>query len=78
MASLTSRQFSQNPSGAKRAAADGPVFITEDGRPTHVLMTIGDYRRLAEPEQSEGSGRKPADLLQSSTRRQTPRPPDLD
>lgn len=43
---LTSRQFNQDTSGAKRAAAGGPVFITDRGTPAHVLMTIEEYRRL--------------------------------
>ena len=38
--SPSGRQFNQDASGAKRAAADGPVFITDRGRPSHVLMTI--------------------------------------
>lgn len=44
---LTSREFNQDTSGAKKAARRGPVFITDRGRPAHVLMTIEDYRRLA-------------------------------
>jgi prevent-host-death family protein len=44
---LSSRAFNQDASGAKRAAADGPVFITDRGRPAHVLMTIEDYQRLS-------------------------------
>jgi hypothetical protein len=44
---LSSRAFNQDASGAKRAAAEGPVFITDRGRPAHVLMTIEDYQRLA-------------------------------
>jgi prevent-host-death family protein len=44
---LTSREFTQNASGAKKAARRGPVFITDHGRPAHVLLTIEDYRRLA-------------------------------
>lgn len=44
---LTSRAFNQDSSGAKRAAANGPVFITDRGRPAHVLMTIEEYQRLA-------------------------------
>lgn len=44
---LTSRQFNQDTSGAKKAARRGPVFITDRGRPAHVLLTIEDYRRLA-------------------------------
>lgn len=43
---LTSREFNQDTSGAKKAAAKGPVFITDRGRPAHVLLTIEDYLRL--------------------------------
>ena len=44
---LTSREFNQDTSRAKKAAAEGPVFITDRGRPAHVLLTIEDYQRLA-------------------------------
>lgn len=44
---LSSRQFNQDTSGAKKAARDGPVFITDRGKPAHVLLSIEDYRRLA-------------------------------
>lgn len=50
--SITSRSFNQDTGAAKRAAEDGPVFITDRGAPAHVLMTIDDYRRLAERESS--------------------------
>lgn len=43
---ITSREFNQDTGGAKRAAAHGPVFITDRGRPAHVLLSIADYRRL--------------------------------
>ncbi len=43
---MTSREFNQDASGAKKAARSGPVFITDRGRPAHVLMTIADYQRL--------------------------------
>jgi prevent-host-death family protein len=43
---LTSRKFNQDTSAARKAATHGPVFITERGRPTHVLLTIADYLRL--------------------------------
>jgi prevent-host-death family protein len=49
---LTSREFNQDTSGAKKAAAKGPVFITDRGRPAHVLLSIEDYRRLAGKEMS--------------------------
>jgi prevent-host-death family protein len=44
---VTSRQFNQDASGAKKTAQRGPVFITDRGRPAHVLLTIEDYRRLS-------------------------------
>lgn len=47
MKTITSRQFNQDTSGAKQAARRGPVFITDRGRPAHVLMTIEDFRRLS-------------------------------
>ncbi|KQV56837.1 MULTISPECIES: type II toxin-antitoxin system Phd/YefM family antitoxin [unclassified Caulobacter] len=43
---LTSRDFNQDVSQAKRAARIEPVFITDRGRPTHVLMSVETYRRL--------------------------------
>ncbi|BCO27486.1 hypothetical protein MIZ03_2374 [Rhodoferax lithotrophicus] len=43
---LTSREFNQGASEAKRAANNGPVFITDRGRPAHVLMSFADYQRL--------------------------------
>ncbi len=44
---LSSRAFNQDTSGAKKAALNGPVFITDRGRPAHVLLNIDDYRKLA-------------------------------
>ncbi len=44
---LTSREFNQDVSQAKRAARIEPVFVTDRGRPTHVLMSVETYRRLA-------------------------------
>ena len=43
---MTSREFNQDTSGAKKAASKGPVFITDRGQPAHVLLTIEDYRRI--------------------------------
>jgi hypothetical protein len=45
---LTSREFNQDCSRAKKAAKDGPVFITDRGKPAHVLLTIEDYRALTQ------------------------------
>jgi prevent-host-death family protein len=44
---VSSREFNQDASGAKRAAQNGPVFMTERGRPAYVLLTIDQYRRLS-------------------------------
>lgn len=43
----SSRAFNQDTSGAKKAALQGPVFITDRGRPAHVLLCMEDYQRLA-------------------------------
>ena len=44
---FSSREFNQDTSGAKRAASQGPVFITDRGKPAHVLLTFEQYQRLA-------------------------------
>lgn len=49
---ISSREFNQDVSKAKRAAANGPVFITDRGHPAHVLLTIEDYERITEKGQS--------------------------
>ncbi len=43
---ISSREFNQGASEAKRAANNGPVFITDRGRPAHVLMRFEDYQQL--------------------------------
>lgn len=52
MTTINSRTFNQDASGAKRAAENGPVFITDRGRPAHVLLSIEAYRRLAGAQES--------------------------
>ncbi len=54
---LSSREFNQHASDAKKAANSGPVFITDRGRPAHVLLSIKDYQRLT------GGQQKIAELL---------------
>ena len=44
---LSSREFNQDASRAKKAAKEGPVFITDRGRLAHVLRTIEEYQRLS-------------------------------
>ncbi|WP_233862032.1 type II toxin-antitoxin system Phd/YefM family antitoxin [Paraburkholderia adhaesiva] len=43
---LSSREFNQDVSKAKRATKDGPVFITDRGKPTHVLLSVEEYRKI--------------------------------
>ena len=52
---FSSRDFTRDVSAAKRAAANGPVFITDRGRPAFALLEINDYYRIA--------GQKPSSLL---------------
>ena len=44
---LTSREFNRNTGDAKTAAKNGPVYITDRGKPSYVLLTFADYQRLA-------------------------------
>lgn len=44
---VSSRELNQDLAGAKRATKSGPVFITDRGKPAHVLLSIDDYRRLS-------------------------------
>lgn len=52
MTIMTSREFNQDAGRAKRAAMDGPVFITDRGETAHVLLTIEDYKKLAGPRRN--------------------------
>jgi prevent-host-death family protein len=49
---ITSREANQYFGKAKRAAEEGPVTITDRGRPAFVLMKYSEYRRLAGPTRS--------------------------
>ncbi len=49
---LSSREFNQEVRVAKRATKKGPVLITDRGKPSHVLLSIEDYRRLAGSRES--------------------------
>ena len=48
MTTLTSREFNQDVARAKRAAKQGPVIITDRGRPAYVLMRHDTFRRLSQ------------------------------
>jgi prevent-host-death family protein len=58
---LSAREFNQDVSQAKRFARDAPVFVTDRGKPTHVLLSIEAYRRLS------GDGDTLVDVLAPET-----------
>lgn len=43
---ISGREFNQDTSGAKKAAEKGPVYITDRGRPAHVLLTFDAYEGM--------------------------------
>lgn len=43
---LSSRELNQDVTRAKKAAKSGPVFITDRGKPAHVLLSFQEYQRL--------------------------------
>ena len=47
---ISSRQFNQNVGQVQRAAQNEPVFITNRGIPTYVLLTKADYDRLIQSQ----------------------------
>lgn len=54
---LSSRELNQDIGRAKRATADGPVFITTRGKRTQVMLSLEEYERLT------GGRRTLAELL---------------
>lgn len=49
---ISSQEFNQDVSGAKRAAYDGPVFITDRGCVSHVLLSIDEYQQVTTEKKS--------------------------
>ncbi len=45
---IASRAFNQDVGKAKKAALCNPVFITDRGKPSHVLLSIKQYEALTE------------------------------
>lgn len=79
---ISSSQFNRAVGCAKEAAQSGPMFITDRGKPTHVLLTFAAYCKLA------GTRKQIADLLampgaedvdlDTSPRRDSARPATFD
>lgn len=49
---LSSRELNQDVTRAKKATKSGPVFITDRGKPSHVLLSIEEYQRLTKQRRS--------------------------
>lgn len=80
---MSSREFNQDTGRAKKAAQQGPVFITDRGRPAHVLLSFEQYQRLSSAEGNIADllalPDEAADIaLEIPRRRDLPRPADLD
>ena len=85
---LSSRQFNQDASKAKRAAASGPVFITDRGKPAHVLLTYEEYQKITQARANIADLLAMPDLIDDSfdevlaqvrrDRRDFPRPVEFD
>lgn len=45
---FSSRELNQDVTRAKKATRNGPVFITDRGKPVHVLLSIEEYQRLTQ------------------------------
>lgn len=54
---MTSREFNQDTGRAKRAAQRGPVYVTDRGQVSHVLLRFDEYERLTQ------GGRRIVELL---------------
>ncbi|WP_420960092.1 type II toxin-antitoxin system Phd/YefM family antitoxin [Brucella sp. IR073] len=49
---LSSRELNMDIGRAKRAANDGPVIITDRGKPAHVLLSFEEYQRILGKQRS--------------------------
>ena len=49
---MSSREFNQDLARAKRSAKKGPVFVTNRGRRSFVLLSNEEYETMTRPKQS--------------------------
>ncbi|MBS0349925.1 MAG: type II toxin-antitoxin system Phd/YefM family antitoxin [Proteobacteria bacterium] len=49
---ISSRDFNHDVSKAKRAASNGPVYITDRGHVAHVLLSIKEYQKILDKKDS--------------------------
>jgi len=55
MAAMSAREFNQYSGRAKALAQTEPVFITDRGKVTHVLLNIGEYLEISKKTASLAS-----------------------
>lgn len=51
---MTSREFNQDTGKAKKASRNGPVIITDRGKPEHVLLSYEEFRILSRKNKTIG------------------------
>jgi len=54
MSTLSSREFNQDTGRAKKEALDGPVYITDRGKPAFVLLSYDEYKAMTAQNVSIG------------------------
>jgi len=54
MSTLSSREFNQDTGRAKKEALDGPVYITDRGKPAFVLLSYDEYKSMTPQSTSIG------------------------
>lgn len=54
MSILTSREFNRDTGRAKKQALSGPVYITDRGKPSHVLLSYEEYKAMTAKKTSIG------------------------
>jgi prevent-host-death family protein len=54
MSTLSSREFNQDTGRAKKEALKGPVYITDRGKPSYVLLSYDEYIAMTAKKMSIG------------------------
>jgi PHD/YefM family antitoxin component YafN of YafNO toxin-antitoxin module len=54
ISTFSAREFNQQLGKAKKLAHSGPVFVTDRGRQTHVLLDVDEYRKITHTGKSIG------------------------
>lgn len=79
---FSSRELNRDVTRAKKATKGGPVFITDRGRPAHVLLSIEEYQKLTDEKRNIADALSMAGLASIKIKlprtRGFPRPADFD